>query len=157
MGTNPPPKKGGHSLPIFGPYLLWSNGWMDHDATWYGGRPCLRQHCVTWDRAPPKEHSPHFQPMSILDERGRPWPRRHCVDVDPASPLKGVQPPIFGPYLLWSNGWMDHDATWYGGRPRPRRPCIRWIPLLSPPQRGYGPQFLAHVYCGQTVPHLSHC
>ena len=34
---------------------------------------------------------------------------------------KGAQPPIFGPYLLWPDGWMDQDATWYGGRPRPRR------------------------------------
>jgi len=25
---------------------------------------------------------------------------------------KGAQPPIFGPYLLWPNGWMDQDATW---------------------------------------------
>jgi len=22
---------------------------------------------------------------------------------------------------LWPNGWMDQDATWYWGRPRPRR------------------------------------
>jgi len=28
--------------------------------------------------------------------------------------------------VLWSNGWMDPDATWYGGRPRPRRHCVRW-------------------------------
>jgi len=26
-------------------------------------------------------------------------------------------PPVFGPYLLWPNGWMDQDATWCGGRP----------------------------------------
>jgi len=32
---------------------------------------------------------------------------------------KGAQPSIFGPRLLWPNGWMDQDATWYGGRPRP--------------------------------------
>ena len=25
---------------------------------------------------------------------------------------KGTQPPIFGPCLLWPNGWMDEDATW---------------------------------------------
>ena len=24
---------------------------------------------------------------------------------------KGVQPPIFGPCLLWQNSWMDQDAT----------------------------------------------
>jgi len=28
--------------------------------------------------------------------------------------------------VLWPNGWMDQDATWYGGRLRPRRQCVRW-------------------------------
>jgi len=28
---------------------------------------------------------------------------------------------------------------------------------LPPPQKGHGPQFSAHVYCGQTVAHLSCC
>jgi len=37
----PPPSKG-HSPPIFGPCLLWPNGWMYQDATSCGGRPsCL--------------------------------------------------------------------------------------------------------------------
>jgi len=36
---------------------------------------------------------------------------------DPAP--KGVQPQIFGPCVLWPKGWMDQDATWYGGRPLP--------------------------------------
>ena len=37
---------------------------------------------------------------------------------------KGVTAPtIFGPCLLWPNGWMDQDATWYEGRPWPRRKC----------------------------------
>jgi len=31
--------------PIFGPYLLWPNGWMDEDATWYGSRSRLMPHC----------------------------------------------------------------------------------------------------------------
>ena len=42
---------------------------------------------------------------------------------DSASPLprKGAQqPPLFGPCLLWPNGWMDQDTTCYGGQPRPR-------------------------------------
>ena len=30
-----------------------------------------------------------------------------------------AEPPIFGPCLLWRNGWMDKDASWYEGRPRP--------------------------------------
>jgi len=38
------------------------------------------------------------------------------------------QLPLFGPCLLWPNGWMDEDAIWYGGRPRPRPHCVRWEP-----------------------------
>jgi len=49
-------------------------------------------------------------------------------------------------FLMWSNsssgsrhvapnGWMDQDATWYGGRPRPRQNCVRWGP--SSPQKGH--------------------
>jgi len=31
----PPAAKGhSHPRPIFGPYLLWPNGWMDQDANW---------------------------------------------------------------------------------------------------------------------------
>jgi len=30
--------------------------------------------------------------------------------------------------VLWPNGWMDQDATWYGDRPRPRLHCVRWGP-----------------------------
>jgi len=46
---------------------------------------------------------------------------------------------------------MHQDAIWYGGRPQPRRLCLRWGP--SPlPQKGRSPtQFSAHVYCGQTA------
>jgi len=39
-------------------------------------------------------------------------PSNIVLDGDPASPPKGVQPQIFGPCLLWPNGWMDEDATW---------------------------------------------
>ena len=43
-----------------------------------------------------------------------PW--SHCVRWGPSSPSpKGHSPfPIFGPFLLWSNGWMNQDVTWYG-------------------------------------------
>ena len=54
----------------------------------------------------------------------------------PSSPSpKWAQPPIFGPYLLWPNGCMDKDAAWYGGKPWPRRPCIRWGPRSPSPKR----------------------
>ena len=52
-------------------------------------------------------------------------PGHVVLDGDPAPlPPKGVEPPIFGPYLLQPNGWMDQDATWYGGRPQPRGLCV---------------------------------
>jgi len=40
-------------------------------------------------------------------------PGHIVLDGDP-TPLteKGTEPPpIFGPFLLWSNGWMHQDAT----------------------------------------------
>jgi len=43
------------------------------------------------------------------------------------------------------------SCQWCGGRPRPRRLCVRWGPR-SPTQKGSGaPKFSAHVYCGQTA------
>jgi len=33
------------------------------------------------------------------------------------------------PRLSWPSGWMDQDATWYGGGPRSRRHCVRWVQL----------------------------
>jgi len=33
-----------------------------------------------------------------------------------------------GTCILWPNGWMDQDATWYTGKLRPRRHCVRWRP-----------------------------
>ena len=66
----------------------------------------------------------------------RPQRRRLCVRLGPSPPpQKGaVAPsPIFGPFLLWPNGWMHQDATWYGGRPRPTRHCVRCGP--SYPQK----------------------
>jgi len=41
-------------------------------------------------------------------------PGHIVLDGDPSNT---APPPIFGPCLLWPNGWMDQDATWYGGRP----------------------------------------
>jgi len=40
-------------------------------------------------------------------------PGDFVLDGDPALlPKKGgIAPPIFGPCLLWPNGWMDQDTT----------------------------------------------
>ena len=75
------------------------------------------------------------------------------MGIQLSSPKKGgrAPPPIFSPSLLWPNGWMHQHATWYGGRPHPRRLCVRWGPS-SLPQKGRSPtQFSVHVYCGQTA------
>jgi len=58
------------------------------------------------------------------------------LDWDPAPfPQKGTEPPIIGPFLLWPNGWMDEDATWYRSRPRPGLLCIRRV--LRYPRKGH--------------------
>jgi len=42
-------------------------------------------------------------------------PGHIVLDGDPASPkrgpasTKGAQPQLFGPCLLWPNGWIDQD------------------------------------------------
>ena len=74
---------------------------------------------------------------------------------DSYPPQKGdrAPSPIFGPFLLWPNGCMHQDATWYGGRPQPRVLCIRWRPRSTLLKKGTEPppQFSAHFYCGQTA------
>jgi len=40
-------------------------------------------------------------------------PSHTVLDAIPApQPPKGAQPLIFGPCLLWLNGWMDQATTW---------------------------------------------
>jgi len=68
-----PAQKGG-TVPQFLAYVycMWPNVWMDQDATWYGGRPPPRQHCVRWGPAPPKrDTAPNLRPMSVV-ANGRP-------------------------------------------------------------------------------------
>jgi len=67
-------------------------------------------------------------------------PGHIVLDGDPAPPAKGAQPPpIFGPYPLRPNGCIDQDATWYGGRPPPRRLCVRWERRSPLPKSGQSP------------------
>jgi len=55
-------------------------------------------------------------------------PGDFVLDGDPAPPEKRAQPPpnFWLMSLLWRNGCMDQDATWYRGKPWPRRRCLRW-------------------------------
>jgi len=83
--------------------------------------------------------------------------------------------------VLWPNGWMDQDATWYGGRPRPRTHCVeaylrtKWHLdpsnrlatihiVLDETQLPHGKRQSSpttfrpmSIVCGQTVARLSSC
>jgi len=75
----------------------------------------------------------HRTKMPLRAEVGL-GPGDFVFDGDPAPlpRIKGTDPhQIFGPCLLWPNGWMNQDVTWYGGKPRPRRSCV--ICGRSPP------------------------
>jgi len=58
----------------------------------------------------------------------------------------------FSARLWWPNDWIDQDATWYGGRSRPRQLCVTWESSSPSKQRGHSPSpIFGHVYCGQTA------
>jgi len=83
-------------------------------------------------------------------------PGHILLNGDPAPPpVKGHRPPIFGPCLLWPNGWMDEDATWYESRPQPRPHCVKCGPS-SPRERGIAaPPLFRPMSIVATVAHLS--
>jgi len=86
-------------------------------------------------------------------------------------PQKGAEPPypIFGPFLLRPNGWMHQDATWYGGRPQPRKLC--YMGTTPVPKKGAEPppQFRSMsivakrlygarcIWCGGRPRPMRHC
>jgi len=77
-----------------------------------------------------------------------------------SAPTKGHSPcTIFGPRILWPNGWMDQDAV---GTEVGRGPGYSVLDAEPAPPKGAHqpslPVFSADVYCGgQTVAHLSYC
>jgi len=120
--------------------VLWPNGWMDQDATWYGGRTRPRLHSLRGRRSSPapKGHIPQFS-AHVCSGQTAGWikmphgrevglcPGNIVLDGDRAPSTKRGHNslPLFSPCLLWPNGWMDQDATWYRGRPRSRPHCVR--------------------------------
>ena len=129
---------------------------MDHDATWYrevGLSPC--DFVLDRDPASPslkRGRSPSQFSAHVYFDQTPGWtkmpflskPNRHCVRWGRSFPSskRGAEPPIFGPYLLWPNGWMDQDATWHGCRSRLRLHCATWGPSSPPPKGGRAPNFL---------------
>jgi len=57
------------------------------------------------------------------------------------SPKKGAEPPVFGPFLLSPNDWMNQDGTWHGGGAWSKPHCARWGPSSPPQKRGQPPIF----------------
>jgi len=128
---------------------------MDQDETWHAGRPRPWYIVLDGDPAPPpsKGQIPQFSAHICCGQMSG-WikmPLGMEVGLSPGDfvlrgdwgpsplPKKGAEPPIFGPYLLRPNGCMDQDATLYGGRPRPRRHCVRWGPSSLLPEKGVEP------------------
>ena len=111
MGSQPPSQKGTQP-PIFGPFLLWpAAGWIK---------------------------------MPLRMEVGL-GPGHIVLDGDPAPLSKkgacSISPLIFSLCLLWPNGWMHQDATWYDGRPQPGQHCVRRGPSSTPMQGAQPPSF----------------
>jgi len=77
-------------------------------------------------------------------------PGHSVLDGDTAPLPKKGQSPLFSAHLHCGQTAGHQDATLYGGRPQPRRLCVRWGP--SPlPLKGRSPQFSGYVYCCQTA------
>jgi len=65
--------------------------------------------------------------------------------------------PVCNVGVLWSDGWIDQDTSWYRGRPRPKWHCLWWGPSSPSTERGTAaPHFCGPLYSGM-VTHLSNC
>jgi len=80
-----------------------------------------------WSELPPV--------VSTTQLVGRPFVKRFALC------RKIVVCPVCDVVVLWPNGWMDQAATWYGGRPRPRRHCVRWAPSSATERGTAAPSF----------------
>ena len=134
MGTQlPPPQKGTPPSPIFGLSLVAKqlDGSRYHLVRRSAPRP--RPHYARWgpsSRSPKRGHSlPHQFWVHVYCSQGAGWmktpvgmevdlgPGYIVLNGDPVPLRMRLSSPLFGPYLLWTNGWMDQDATWYVGKP----------------------------------------
>jgi len=131
--------------------VLWPNGWMDQDETWHAGRPWPWPHCVRCIPScpsPKREQSPQLSAHICCGQMAGWIKMPLAMEIASAQatlcwmgtqfplPLlqRGSRSPIFGPCILWPNGWMDQDDTWHGGGPRFRPHCAKWGPALPPPK-----------------------
>jgi len=141
----PSPKRGRHPrCQIFSPCLLWPNGWTDQDGTWRGGRPRPTRQCVRWapsspaqigGRAPSPVSGPCLLwPNGWIDQDDT-WydvglsPGDFVLDVDLVPPPQiGGGAPKFSAHVYCGQTARRIKmalGTWHGGRPQPRRLCVR--------------------------------
>ena len=88
-------------------------------------------------------------------------PRRGNGHIDPAPHGKGYSSPLplLGSCLLWPNGWMDQDATWYEVGLGPGAIVLDGDPAPPPRKGAQQPPLLLDfsAHCSGTVPHISTC
>jgi len=118
---------------------------MDQGTTRYEGRPQPKRHCVRWgpsSLSPKMGQRPQLSTNVYCGQKVR-WIKVPLgMEVGLASGhIVLDEDPIFGPCLLWPNGWMDQDATSYEGRSRPRPHFVTWGPSSPLPKRGTAPNF----------------
>jgi len=106
---------------------LWPSGWMNQDATWYGGRHRPGRHCVIWESSFPhgKGHSsPHtFRVMSIVAKRSP-----TSTTAEHRSNSRGTSPNGLKTRALYKSGICDTK------------------PAISLKQNGLEPKLLQSVY-----------
>jgi len=74
----------------------------------------------------------------VLITVGRPFVKRFALCYHTVVCLLSVCP-VCNVRAVRPNSWTDQDATWYRGRPWPRRHCVRWGPSSAFPKRGQSP------------------
>ena len=131
MGTQLTLPKKGAEHPQFSAHVCikWPDGWMDQDATWQGDRFQPKRHCVRWGASspPPKGgRAPNFWPISVMAK----WLDHGWM---PLGRDVGLSP-------------RDIMSTWHGGRPHPKRHCVRWGPSSPSPKGNRAPANFRPMY-----------
>jgi len=161
-GPSPSPKKG-RSPPFFGLCLLRPNAsaWIKMQlGTEVGfGSGDIVLHGDPAHTPHKGGRAPNFRPIFIVAKRldasrchhatwfgGRPHrlrPDNFVVDGDPAAPPQKGRSLQFSVHVYCGQtaAYMDQGVTWYGGRPRPTRHCVRRGPSSPTPKDAQPPIF----------------
>jgi len=117
--------------------VLCPNGWMNQDEIWHSGRPRSRPYCVRWRPSFPRERGHNSSNFRNLRAQAL------AASVSSAAHVCCGR----------TAGWIKVPFGTEVGL-RPGHVVLDGVPA---PPKGAHPQFSAHVYCGQTIAHLSYC